>query len=115
MGTGKLFRDTWQNTEGKLVTDFFFAWESIVTLMLASYYEQRVTRQLCDNMGLLARIPFYTLLLQQKVKELFIFFQVQRIREKIVEQEAEHIKLVDENNKLKTEKQITVSELFVDS
>ncbi|RMX48295.1 hypothetical protein pdam_00014726 [Pocillopora damicornis] len=33
--------------------------------------------------------------------------KVQRIREKIVEQEAEHIKLVDENNKLKTEKQIT--------
>lgn len=40
---------------------------------------------------------------------------MQRIREKIVEQEAEHIKLVDENNKLKTEKQITVSELVVDS
>ncbi|XP_020616099.1 coiled-coil domain-containing protein 178-like [Orbicella faveolata] len=33
--------------------------------------------------------------------------KVQRLREKIVEQEAEHIKLVSENNKLKTDKQIT--------
>ncbi|KAJ7387735.1 hypothetical protein OS493_001078 [Desmophyllum pertusum] len=33
--------------------------------------------------------------------------KVKRLREKIVEQEAEHIKLVDENNKLKTDKQIT--------
>lgn len=32
--------------------------------------------------------------------------KVQRLREKIVEQEAEHIKLVEENNKLKTDKQI---------
>ncbi len=34
---------------------------------------------------------------------------MQRLREKIVEQEAEHIKLVNENNKLKADKQITVS------
>lgn len=33
--------------------------------------------------------------------------KVQRLREKIVEQEAEHIKLVSENNKLKKDKQIT--------
>ncbi|KAL9979922.1 hypothetical protein ACROYT_G008441 [Oculina patagonica] len=33
--------------------------------------------------------------------------KVQRLREKIVEQEAEHIKLVNENNKLKADKQIT--------
>lgn len=33
--------------------------------------------------------------------------KVQKLREKIVEQEAEHIKLVEENNKLRNEKQIT--------
>lgn len=33
-----------------------------------------------------------------------------RLREKIVEQESEHHKLVEENNQLRTEKEIMVSE-----
>lgn len=39
----------------------------------------------------------------------YLFLQVQRLREKIVEQEAEHVKLTEENHKLKNEKQIMVS------
>lgn len=39
--------------------------------------------------------------------------QVQRLREKILEQEAEHIKLVEENNKLKHDRQIAVSSVIV--
>ena len=40
-------------------------------------------------------------------------FKVQSLRDKIVEQEAEHIKLVDENNKLRNEKQIAVGIFIV--
>lgn len=37
--------------------------------------------------------------------------KVQRLREKILEQEAEHIKLVEENNKLKHDRQIAVASM----
>ena len=43
----------------------------------------------------------------------FPWLQVQRLREKILEQEAEHIKLVEENNKLKHDRQIAVSSVIV--